>query len=385
MIMKYVKLNDLRLTYDDRIISAIASVIHVCMLLFGIGRQFLVVDETAHVPAGLFHWKTGEFGLYRVNPPLPRMIAVVPLLFDQSKFDFDRVQANPGTRVDFEPGPVYSSDLSMIEEDRRVPIDATRTTRRSLGHPYLIRGRLGDIMYPGLIQIVRVALTLAFVTIAERGTMVRPFVSYDDRLLALVVRVRAGDRSAREAFAQATLDRLSRRVRSANPREDQDACDSAAAVAIVEFLDHADRYNRDRLDVIDYLFIAAHRNVRDLRRSRRSSSVQKKLGKLSRNFVELDRLDSNMIWRDDDDPAISLERAEERRIAIERIEAIRSRLSTREAIVFDRICQGVHDTETFAKALGIAHLGDQDRRKYVKRFKDRLILKLKQMHGSSSQ
>jgi hypothetical protein len=237
----------------------------------------------------------------------------------------------------------------------------------------------------GLIQIVRVALTLAFATLAGRGTMVRPFVSFDDRLLALVVRVRAGDRSARDAFAHATLDRLSHRVRSANPREDQDACDSAAADAIVEFLDHADRYNRDRLDVIDYLFIAAHHNVKDLRRSRRSSSVQKKIGKLSRNFVELDKLDSNIIWRDDDDPAISLERAEERRFAIERIEAIRSRLSTREAIVFDLILQDVHDTETFAKALGIAHLGDQERRTYVKRFKDRLMRKLKRMNGSSSQ
>jgi FixJ family two-component response regulator len=103
-----------------------------------------------------------------------------------------------------------------------------------------------------------------------------------------------------------------------------------------------------------------------------------------RNSVELGPRDSNILWRDDDDPAISLERGEERRIAIERIEAIRSRLSTREAIVFDLICQGVHDTESFAEALAIAHLGDQERRTYVKLFKDRLMRKLKRMNGSSS-
>ena len=236
-----------------------------------------------------------------------------------------------------------------------------------------------------LIPIIRVVNTLAFVTLAEQGTMDRPLHSDNDRLLSLVLRVRAGDRSARDAFALTTLDRLSHRVRSANPRQDHDTCDTAAADAIVEFLDHSHRYNRDRLDVIDYLFVAANRNVKDLRHSPRWSVIQKKLGKLSRIFVELDRLDSNLLWRDNEDPAISLERAEDRRFLIERIKAIRSRLSNREAIVFDRILQGVHDTETFAKVLNVTHLPEKDRRAYVKRFKDRLMRKLKRMNGTSSQ
>ncbi len=100
--------------FDRRTILAIISIFHVFLLIHGVGRQFLVVDETAHVPAGLSHWKTGEFGLYRVNPPLPRMIAVVPLLFDRSRFDFDRVQASPGTRVDFEVG----RDFAKFHGDR---------------------------------------------------------------------------------------------------------------------------------------------------------------------------------------------------------------------------------------------------------------------------
>jgi hypothetical protein len=100
--------------FDRRAVLAIVLVFHVFLLLHGIGGQFLVVDETAHVPAGLFHWKTGEFGLYRVNPPLPRMIAVVPLLFDRPRFDFHRVQASPGTRVDFEVG----RDFAKFHGDR---------------------------------------------------------------------------------------------------------------------------------------------------------------------------------------------------------------------------------------------------------------------------
>jgi WD40 repeat protein len=37
-------------------------------------------DETAHLPAGLSHWELGNFDLYRVNPPLVRMVATLPLL-----------------------------------------------------------------------------------------------------------------------------------------------------------------------------------------------------------------------------------------------------------------------------------------------------------------
>lgn len=39
-----------------------------------------VMDEVAHLPAGLAHWKSASFDLYRVNPPLPRMVAALPLL-----------------------------------------------------------------------------------------------------------------------------------------------------------------------------------------------------------------------------------------------------------------------------------------------------------------
>ena len=105
--------------FDRRTILAIISIFHVFLLIHCIGRQFLVVDETAHVPAGLSHWKTGEFGLYRVDPPSPRMIAVVPLWFDQPQFDFDRVQANPGTRIESEVGEIGSPDLMTIEVDGR--------------------------------------------------------------------------------------------------------------------------------------------------------------------------------------------------------------------------------------------------------------------------
>ncbi len=38
--------------------------------------------ESAHIPSGLYHLETGRMDAYRVNPPLPRMMAALPLLVD---------------------------------------------------------------------------------------------------------------------------------------------------------------------------------------------------------------------------------------------------------------------------------------------------------------
>jgi len=38
------------------------------------------VDEFAHLPAGYYYWKTGDFSLYGKNPPLIRLLCALPLL-----------------------------------------------------------------------------------------------------------------------------------------------------------------------------------------------------------------------------------------------------------------------------------------------------------------
>lgn len=53
---------------------------HALLLGDGIGKHFVTFDESMHIPAAISHWKSGEFSMYHVNPPLPRMIAVLPIL-----------------------------------------------------------------------------------------------------------------------------------------------------------------------------------------------------------------------------------------------------------------------------------------------------------------
>ena len=55
-------------------------IVHAVLLIVGARRHFVVLDEVGHVPAGISHWQTGDFSLYRVNPPLARMLATLPVL-----------------------------------------------------------------------------------------------------------------------------------------------------------------------------------------------------------------------------------------------------------------------------------------------------------------
>lgn len=46
------------------------------------------LDEPAHLASGISHWTFGRFDLYRVNPPLVRMVAAVPVLMTPAETDW---------------------------------------------------------------------------------------------------------------------------------------------------------------------------------------------------------------------------------------------------------------------------------------------------------
>jgi hypothetical protein len=51
-------------------------------------RSAWCFDESAHIPSGLYHLETGRMEAYRVNPPLPRMLAALPLLIDRPTLEW---------------------------------------------------------------------------------------------------------------------------------------------------------------------------------------------------------------------------------------------------------------------------------------------------------
>ncbi len=87
--------------FFGRSMAALFFTIHALLLLYGIRCHFATRNEVAHVPAGLAVWHTGTFTLYRVNPPLPRMLAVLPILAAQPNTDFEDLSDAPALRQEW--------------------------------------------------------------------------------------------------------------------------------------------------------------------------------------------------------------------------------------------------------------------------------------------
>jgi hypothetical protein len=60
--------------------------LHVLLLGWGAARHTPSIDEVGFLAAGISHWTCGSFDLYRVNPPLVRMLGTLP-----AREDADRV------------------------------------------------------------------------------------------------------------------------------------------------------------------------------------------------------------------------------------------------------------------------------------------------------
>lgn len=80
--------------------------VHALLLGWGAFLHSPTYDEAAHLPAGIRHWTHGDFELFRVNPPLARMVAALPVLLLRPEVDWSLLErpSIPGRRVDFGVG-----------------------------------------------------------------------------------------------------------------------------------------------------------------------------------------------------------------------------------------------------------------------------------------
>lgn len=77
---------------------------HAWCLAYGAAVNSPTVDEVAHLPAGITHWHSGRFELYRVNPPLVRMVAAVPVLAVKPRTNWAAYSEEPFRRPEFQVG-----------------------------------------------------------------------------------------------------------------------------------------------------------------------------------------------------------------------------------------------------------------------------------------
>jgi len=53
---------------------------HYALAVDSLRRENPTVDEVAHLPAGVSYWQKGTFRLYHHNPPLPKLVAALPVV-----------------------------------------------------------------------------------------------------------------------------------------------------------------------------------------------------------------------------------------------------------------------------------------------------------------
>lgn len=113
-------------------VAAVAILVAV-LLVAQIIRNGWCNDESAHIPAGLYHLETGRMDAYRVNPPLPRMIAAIPLLIDRPRI---------GEWHSYESLRVRSEYLAGGRVPERLAIFGGQQC--GLGTEHLSNGRMGS-------------------------------------------------------------------------------------------------------------------------------------------------------------------------------------------------------------------------------------------------
>jgi len=102
--LKTVDLSQFRRPFVAAVLAA-----HAGLFLWAAVTNFVTIDEVGHIPAGISYWQTGRFRIYRVNPPLPRMVATLPVLAARPKVDYRHLTDGPGDRPEWEIGRDFAA------------------------------------------------------------------------------------------------------------------------------------------------------------------------------------------------------------------------------------------------------------------------------------
>src|SRR5947209_5572949 len=83
-------------------------VLHAGLVLGSAWLNFVTVDEVGFIPSGPSHWHTGPFLMYRVNPPLPRLLATAAVALADPVVDYRGMDDRPGVRCEWQLGPEFA-------------------------------------------------------------------------------------------------------------------------------------------------------------------------------------------------------------------------------------------------------------------------------------
>ena len=92
------------------LIAVVLLACHALLIAYGSCKNSPARDEVGHLTAGLSHLELGKFDLYRVNPPLVRSIAAIPVLLSPAKRNWTRYLGGHFDRPEFRVGFDFIAD-----------------------------------------------------------------------------------------------------------------------------------------------------------------------------------------------------------------------------------------------------------------------------------
>ena len=90
--------------------AAVILAAQAALLAWGAWRHSPTVDEVGSIVAGISHWKLGRFDLYRVNAPLVRLVATLPLVLAGVDADLGRYTDSAVERPEYQIGDKFIRD-----------------------------------------------------------------------------------------------------------------------------------------------------------------------------------------------------------------------------------------------------------------------------------
>ena len=98
------------LSKTTRVTVCLVLAAHVLLLAWAGHRDSPTYNEPAHLVAGISHWELGRFELYRVNPPLVRMVAAIPSMLAGLRCNWDNFFEEPGARPTSQIARTFCND-----------------------------------------------------------------------------------------------------------------------------------------------------------------------------------------------------------------------------------------------------------------------------------
>lgn len=199
-------------------------------------------------------------------------------------------------------------------------------------------------------------------------------------------RLLARDPVAPSELAVGYLEPLIARLRARFPRLDPDMVESAAADSILGLAERPKRYDPDRLGLLAYLVMDADGDLRHAReRAWREAKRQVPLVEEPVDQDVEDRSPRRNLPRDEsDNPLEELLRREDDAYPAW-FRAAYAELDERERRVVDLMLERERRTAAFARVIGAEHLPRGEQEREVKRWKDRLVKRLRRRRDAEGR